>query len=142
MTVIFQTAEDNVAGKIDDERFARMSKQYSLEQKQLAEKIKTVGAQLDKQTDSSMSTDMFIAKVRKYTRTKKLTGYMLNELIGRIDVYQAEKVAGEHKQKLTIHYNGIGSIEIPDVLPLPQPEVIINTRKGVAVSYSPMEKAV
>ena len=67
---------------------------------------------------------------------------MLNELIGRIEVHQAEKVDGEHKQKLTIHYNGIGSIQIPEMLPLSLPEIRLQTRKGVAVSYSPMQTAV
>ena len=66
--------EDNVSGKIDDDRFARMSGQYSLEQKQLAEKMKNVSAQLDRQTDSATSTDMFISAVRKYTRTKSSQG--------------------------------------------------------------------
>ena len=85
---------------------------------------------------------MFIATVRKYTRAKKLTPRMLNELIDHIEVHQAEKVNGVYVQKLTIHYNCVGSIEIPDVLPLPEPEVLVQTRKGVAVSYSPTQVAV
>jgi len=89
-----------------------------------------------------MTTDMFITTVRKYTRAKKLTPRMLNELIERIEVHQAEKVNGEHRQKLTIHYNCVGSIAIPDVLPLPEPDIRIQTRKGVAVSYSPSKQAV
>jgi len=64
----------------------------------------------------------------------------LNELIERVEVHQTEKIDGVHHQKLTIHYNCIGSIEIPDVLPLPLPEVMVNTRKGVAVSYSNPQK--
>ena len=80
--------------------------------------------------------------VRKYTRAKKLTPRMLSELIERIEVHQAEKVDGVHVQKLTIHYNCVGSIEIPGILPLPEPDVLIRTRKGVAISYSPSLKAV
>ena len=79
---------------------------------------------------------MFIATVRKYTRARKLTPRMLNELIDHIEVHQAEKVNGVYVQKLTVHYNCIGSIEIPDVSALPEPDVMIQTRKGVAVSYS------
>lgn len=62
---------------------------------------------------------------------------MLNELIDHIEVHQTEKVEGVHVQKLTIHYNCVGSIEIPDILSLPEPDVLIQTRKGVAVSHSP-----
>ena len=39
------------------------------------------------------------------------------------------------QQKLTVYYNCIGAIETPDELAIPQAEVLINTRKGVAVSY-------
>ena len=38
--------EDNIAGKIDDERFGRMSRQYSTEQTELAEKIKRLQSEL------------------------------------------------------------------------------------------------
>ena len=121
-------SEDNVSGKINDERFSRMSRRYEEEQKELAERIKELKTELDKERGKSMTTDMFIAIVRKYTRAKKLTERMLNELIERIEVHQAEKVEGEHRQKLTIQYNCVGSIQIPDILPLPLPEVLIQTR--------------
>ena len=55
---------------------------------------------------------------------------MRNELIDRIEVYQAEKIDGEWVQHLTIHYNCVGAIFIPEVFPLPAPEVSVNTRKG------------
>ena len=128
--------EDNIAGKINDERFYKMSVRYEEEQRELAVRIKELKSELDRESGRTMTTDMFIATVRKYTRAKKLSERMLNELIERVEVHQSEKVDGIHHQKLTIHYNCIGSIEIPDVLPLPQPEVMVSTRKGVAVSYS------
>jgi hypothetical protein len=128
--------EDNESGKITDERFAKMSVSYETEQAELVQRVKALQMELDKETDKSMSMDLFIAKVRKYTRAKKLTQRMLNELVDYIEVCQAEKIDGVHVQKLKIHYNCVGSIEIPNVLPLPQPEVLIQTRKGVAVSYS------
>ena len=92
-----------------------MSAKYEAEQVELAERIKALKAELAKETDKTMSTDMFIATVRKYTRAKKLTQRMLNELVDYIEVYQAEKIDGVHTQKLKIHYNCVGSIEIPSV---------------------------
>ena len=118
------------------------SRQYTLEQQELAEKAKELRAELDKAEDKAMTAELFIATVRKYTRAKKLTERMLNELIERIEVHQAEKVDGVQVQRLTIHYNCVGTIEVPDILPLPQPEIVIQTRKGVAVSYSPSQNAV
>ena len=88
------------------------------------------------------NTILIIAIVRKYTRAKKLTQRMLNELVDYIEVHHAEKIDGVHAQKLIIHYNCVGTVEIPNVLPLPLPEVTIQTRKGVAVSYSQSQQAV
>ena len=55
---------------------------------------------MDKLSSKTMTTDMFISTVRKYTRAKKLTPRMLNELIERIEIHQAEKIDGEWIQKL------------------------------------------
>ena len=129
--------EDNVSGKLSDDRFARMSRRYEEEQKELAEKIKKLRTEIDRQSSQSMTTDMFIALVRKYTRARKLTPRMLNELVEKIEVFNAEKVDGVWEQRLRIHYNCVGIIEIPEVLPLPAPEVSVNTRKGVVVNYAP-----
>lgn len=134
--------EDNVSGKLSDDRFAKMSRRYGDEQKELSEKLKALRAELEKQSHKAMSTDMFITTVRKYTRAKKLTPRMLNELIEKIEVHQAEKIGGVWEQRLTIHYNCIGTIFIPDVLPLPAPEVSVNTRKGVIVNYAPSTIAI
>ena len=134
--------EDNVSGKLSDDRFAKMSRRYEDEQKELAEKIKKLRTEIEKQSSRSMTTDMFIGLVRKYTRARKLTPRMLNELIEKIEVFNAEKIDGVWEQRLRIHYNCVGTIEIPTVLPLPIPEVSVNTRKGVVVNYAPCELAV
>ena len=134
--------EDNVSGKLSDDRFAKMSCRYEAEQKELSEKIKALRSEMDKLSSRTMTTDMFISTVRKYTRAKKLTPRMLNELIDRIEVHQAEKIDGEWVQKLTIHYNCVGVIFIPDIFPLPVPDVSVNTRKGVVVNYAPGQIAI
>ena len=59
----------------------------------------------------------------------------MNELVDFIEVYQAEKIDGVWEQKLKIHYNCVGAIEIPETLALPQPDVFIKTRRGVYVRY-------
>ena len=135
-TLFERIYEDNVSGKISDERFARMSIKYEEEQKELTARLKELKAKLEKFASQSVTADMFISTVRKYTRAKKLTQQMLNELIQKIEVFNAEKVEGVWQQRLIIHYNCIGSIEIPEVLLLPAPEVSVSTRKGVTVSYA------
>ena len=57
-------------------------------------------------------------------------------------VAYAEKVNGVWEQRLRIHYNCVGTIEIPSALPLPTPDVSVNTRKGVVVNYAPCDVAI
>lgn len=128
--------EDNVSGKISDDRFSKMSAKYESEQKEISSRIKELQEELDKDKSKEVTSDMFMTSVRKYTRARKLTPRMLNELIEKIEVHQSEKIDGKTVQKLTIHYNCIGAIEIPDLDKLPENNVLVHTRQGVDVHYA------
>ena len=132
--------EEVVLGEI--RRLTKFASLYEDEQKELTEKIKQLRSEIEKQSNRTMTTDMFISLVRKYTRAKKLTPRMLNELVEKIEVFNAEKVNGVWEQRLRIHYNCVGTIEIPSALPLPTPDVSVNTRKGVVVNYAPCDVAI
>jgi len=132
--------EDNVSGKIDDSRFARMSRQYSEEQTEIADRVKELRIDLDKAEDKTVTSDMFVKTVRKYTKAKELTPLMLNEFIEKIEIHEAEKSSGRHVQTATIHYNCIGTIEIPDLAKLPEIDVTMHIRQGVELAYVPIRK--
>ena len=136
-TLFEKLYEDNVAGKISDERFVRMSKKYEDEQAELRSSIKALQADIERIDGKAANADMFISAVRKYTRARKLTPRMLNELIDKIEVHQAEKVNGVWRQRLTIHYNCVGAITLPDTATIQAPHVTMNTRQGVYVTYEP-----
>lgn len=113
-----------------------MSKKYEEEQAEVIEKIKATKTALDKSSRQFVTADISIATVRKYIRVKQLAPKILNELIQYIEVDQVQKVDGVWEQHLTIHYNCVGVIDIPDVLSIPNAEVSINLRKGIIVSYA------
>jgi len=130
--------EDNVSGKIDDARFAKMSKRYEQEQGENAAKIKILKAELKKSGGQQFTTDLFLDTVRHYTGAQTLTQRMVAELIDHIDVYHAEKQEdGITTQQVVIHYNCIGVFEVLDREDIPEVDVLMETRKGVAVSYTP-----
>ena len=133
--------EDNVNGKLSDERFAQMSSKYENEQKELRKKVKSLQDSIERSKSKAATADIFMSAVRKYTRAKKLTPRMLNELVQKIEVHQAEKIDGTWVQRITIHYNCVGAISLPDELAIPTPDITVNTRKGVYVSYMPDKKA-
>lgn len=129
--------EDNLSGKITDERFQRMSVNYDNEQKDLRERLTRLNNILEELNCKTTSTEKFVEAVRKYTRVKKLTTRMVTELIEHIEVHHTEKIDGVKTQKLVIYYNCIGSIEIPDEVPIPEADITMKTRKGVEVTYVP-----
>ena len=134
--------EDNVAGKIDDARFARMSKRYEQEQGEISAKVKALRLELKKAEGQQMDMEGFLETVRRYTHVTKITQRMVSELIDHIEVYHAEKQDGVTNQQVVIHYNCIGAFEVPDRRKIPEADIIMETRKGVAVSYAPAQIAV
>ena len=67
---------------------------------------------------------------------------MVAELIDHIEVYHAEKQDGVTNQRVVIYYNCIGSFDVPDRRKIPEADIIMETRKGVALSYAPEQVAV
>ena len=134
--------EDNVAGKIDDARFAKMSKRYEQEQGENAKKIKALRLELKKDESKRMDIDDFLETVRRYTDAATITKRMVAELIDHIEVYHAEKQDGITNQRVVIHYNCIGAFDVPDRRKIPEADIIMETRKGVVLSYAPEQVAV
>ena len=134
--------EDNVAGKIDDARFAKMSKRYEQEQGENAKKIKALRLELKKDESKRMDIDDFLETVRRYTDATTITKRMVAELIDHIEVYHAEKQDGITNQRVVIYYNCIGAFDVPDRRKVPEADIIMETRKGVALSYAPEQVAV
>ena len=134
--------EDNVAGKIDDARFAKMSKRYEQEQGENAKKIKALRLELKKDESKRMDIDDFLETVRRYTDATTITKRMVAELIDHIEVYHAEKQDGVTNQRVVIYHNCIGAFDVPDRRKIPETDIIMETRKGVALSYAPEQVAV
>lgn len=105
--------EDNISGKITDERFTILSLNYEKEQKELKSKVKELANKLDTTKQQELDLASFVSKVKQYTEILELTPEIINELIDKIYVYQSKKVNGKPTQQIDIYYNGIGIINIP-----------------------------
>ena len=111
--VIKHIYEDNISGKITDERFMTLSNDYENEQKDLKEKITQLNTDISKAEQEELDITTFIDKVRKYTNIKKLTPEIVNELIDKILIHQQVIVDGKKFQQIDIYYSGVGIISIP-----------------------------
>ena len=136
-TLFERLYEDNGSGKIDDARFAKMAKRYEQEQGENAGRIKALRLEVKKLEEKRMDVDDFLETVRHYTNAAKITKRMVAELIDHIEVYPAVKEDGVTNQRVTIHYNCIGAFEVPDRRKIPERDILLETRKGVALSYAP-----
>lgn len=128
--------EDNVAGKISDERFAKLSAKYEQEQGDITRRIKVLKSELKKEIGQLYTADMFLEIVRRYTDAQELTQRMVVELIDHIDVYHAKKADGVKTQEIKIHYHCIGPFDVPDLENIPELQIYMKTRKGVVLNYS------
>ena len=124
--------EDNVNGKISDERFMQLSHKYDMEQESLKKQIFDLREHLQKLDAMKTSKDTFIRAVRKFMEMQTLTPMILRELIDKIEVHQIQGTGKNRTQKIVIHYRFVGTIDLPDAH-IRQHR--LDTRRGVAVSY-------
>lgn len=96
--------EDNVSGKISDERFEMMSKNYEAEQKELRQIIPELSQFIEAREQKNADTAQFIGIVRKYSEILKLTPEIMHEFIEKIVVYAPDKSSGHRTQQIDIHF--------------------------------------
>ena len=96
--------EDNVSGKISDERFSVMSAGYEDEQKKLRATVAELTAYIDTAEQKSADVTAFIKAVQKYEHITELTPEIMHELIEKIVVHAPDKSRGHRTQQIDIYY--------------------------------------
>ena len=105
--------EDNVSGKISDDRFRNLSFNYDKEQQELKIRIEQLSKDIENTEKKDTDITQFISNVNKYTEITKLSPEILNELIEKIIIHQQEKINGKKVQEIDIYYRGVGIISFP-----------------------------
>lgn len=108
--IIQRMYEDNINGKISDERFAKMSRAYEQEQAALTLRVDALRKELSVAKEQSDNTERFMRLVRKYTEITELTPEIVRTFIEKIIVHEKEKVNGKNRQTVEIIYNCVGVI--------------------------------
>lgn len=113
--IVINLYEDNLEGKISDERFKRMSSTYDEEQRLLEERIKELQEHIEDTKAQRLNVDSFLALVRRNLEITELTPEIIRTFVEKIEVFQSEKVPGTttKRQKILIHWNYIGAVEVP-----------------------------
>ena len=108
--IIQQLYEDNLLGKISDERFVKLSQSYEEEQKQLQTSISDLTEKLTKQQEDSLNISKFMARISKYTELPELTVEIVNELIDKIVIHKPTGTKRNRIIQIDIYYNFIGKL--------------------------------
>ena len=108
--------EDNVSGKVNDERYSRMSRAYEEEQAELQTAVQNLQAEIDAQERQTEDLEQFIQRVRKYEDLDELTPYALRELVKAIYIEAPDKSSGKRHQGIRISYDLVGFIPVEELL--------------------------
>ena len=112
--IISRIYEDNILGKISDERYSRMSVMYENEQKELIKTVSAEEKELETAEQKNVDMRLLLKTLRELTDFKELTPTIVNSLIQRIEVHNNDKYDGHCHVKVDIYFTAVGMIDVPD----------------------------
>jgi len=111
--IIRKLYEDNVNGRITDERFDFLAKSYEDEGNELKTKIQEFKNALASSVQDEEKLSKFLKVVKSYTEIEELTPEILNSFIEKIYIGETEKYDGRKMQEVEIIYKFVGAINLP-----------------------------
>ena len=111
--IIRKLYEDNVSGRITDERFDFLAKSYEDEGNDLKTKIQELKNALASSVQDEEKLSNFLKVVKSYTKIEELTPEILNSFIEKIYIGETEKYDGRKMQEVEIIYKFVGAINLP-----------------------------
>lgn len=108
--------EDNISGKLSDERFQKLSADYEKEEQELKVLVNSLRKEVELEESKSADVDRFLSVVERYTDIPELTPCILHEFVEKIIVHAASDPKGKNRtQEIDIYYKGIGVLEMSKV---------------------------
>lgn len=109
--------EDNISGKLTDERFHKLSTDYEAEQAGLQTQAAILREEIEEVEGKSANVDRFLSVVRQYTDIPELTSRILHEFVEKIVIHAATDPHSKinRRQEVDIYYKGIGILEMSKV---------------------------
>ena len=129
--IISHIYEDNILGKLSDDRYSRMASMYETEQKELIKTVSDGEKELETAEQKNVDMRLLLKTLRELTDFKELTPTIVNSLIQRIEVHNNDKSSGHCYVKVDIYFTAVGIIDIPDEKEIS--EIISNSRKSADV---------
>lgn len=109
--IIKRLYEDNVAGKLTDKRFAKLSGDYEWEQGQLTASTAELRRTVEASREQEANAKQFLKLAKGYIEPDTLTPAMLHALVDKIIVHAPDKSTGHRRQQIDIYYNFVGKFD-------------------------------
>ncbi len=110
--IIQRLYEDHVMGKLNAERFAKLSEGYEKEQADLKQSVENLRGIVNAAETQAVNVQSFLKIVKKYTEPTELTPVLLREFVEKVVVHAPDKSSGHRVQRIDVHYTFIGAIDL------------------------------
>ena len=110
--IIQQLYEDNISGKLTDERFSRMCSTYEKEQKELVASTDELEKEMELYGAKEVNVKSFLKMVRSYIEPEQLTPEVLRMFVEKIVLHEGDRSSGQRIQQVDIYYNFVGQINM------------------------------
>ena len=113
--LIARIYEDNLNGKLSDERYNRMAAGYEREQRELLQSVAQWEQDLREMEKETVDLRMLLNGLREYASMRTLTPELVNTIIQRIEIHNPAKVDGQKRVKVDIYFTGVGLVDLPAI---------------------------
>ncbi len=108
--------EDNISGKLSDDRFQKLSADYENEQRELQALAAELRQEVETEEGKTANVNRFLSIVDRYTDIPELTPCILHEFVEKIVIHAASDPKGKNRtQEIDIYYKGIGVLDISKI---------------------------
>ena len=122
-TLLCRIYEDNILGKLPDDRYMALSASYEEEKEKIKAETQELEDAIRRYNESTHAADRFIKLIDKYENFDELTNPMLVEFIDKILVHERDrKGSTQTTQKVEIYFSFIGQYFPPGFIKEPTPE--------------------
>lgn len=111
--LISRIYEDNVLGRLSDERYERMSAGYEKEQHDLVTSVAENERRLREMEKERTDLHALLKGLREFTKVRELTPELVNTLIRRIEIHNSDRSTGHVRVKVDIYFTAVGMIDLP-----------------------------
>lgn len=116
--LILRIYEDNILGRLSDDRYTLLDQQYAKEQQALRVELAELRCFIQTVEHGDKSIEKFVALLDKYVSFDELTNTMLNEFVEKILVHERDRKGSiKTTQEIEIYFNFVGKFVPPSLLP-------------------------